>query len=122
MGIFHTLKNLEQPVSLKHLNQYLRFRVKLAEAKTSVLFLKECCVKQTYPKPFWTILRRHGIKVTARSLKRQAKNEMETIEAQIPVYEQNIALQETALSELPSHLKSSLLTTLMMLLKNVTRC
>ncbi|VDP95855.1 unnamed protein product [Echinostoma caproni] len=97
MGIFHLLRSTKEPGLVKELNQCLKFTIRLAEAKETAEFIKECIQSNTYPKEYWKVLRRHHIEPNNRSLKRHSLNQLDTYRNRITQFERNIAQRECAM-------------------------
>ena len=100
MGIFGELKSRNDPLTVKGLNQFLRFSVRLAQAKTKIQFLQECIQNNEFPHHYWKILRRHHIQPNAKSLKRHTRNNIDTIKSKIDELSRNLAQREDILDDL----------------------
>ncbi|CAH8493014.1 unnamed protein product [Dicrocoelium dendriticum] len=99
-GLFSQLKQTKDPTVLRQLNQYVRFNTRLAVAKATVQFLDECLLRSEYPKHFWKILRRNGVKPTSTALKRHTLNKRDTVVSRIDELDHKRCSYSDALSEL----------------------
>ncbi|VDP98577.1 unnamed protein product [Trichobilharzia regenti] len=100
MGIFRSLKNSKDPATVKELDKFPRFSVKLAEVNTELNFLKRRIDKHEYPKHYWKNLRRNHIYPNSKTLKRHTLNHIDAIRSRIPELERNISQRTHALYEL----------------------
>ena len=95
MGIFDELKSRTDPLKVKGLNRFIRFSVRLAQAKTKIQFLQDCIQNNEFPQRYWEILRSHHIQLNAKSLKRHTKSKIEELS-------RNLAQGEDILDDLSS--------------------
>uniref|UniRef100_A0AA85J158 Uncharacterized protein n=1 Tax=Trichobilharzia regenti TaxID=157069 RepID=A0AA85J158_TRIRE len=102
MGIIHELKRSKDPSTVKELNGFLRYSVKLAVGKAKVGFFEDCVSNHQYPKWFWKALRRNHIYPNTKSLQRHAMNCADSIRSRMPELQRNINQRSSALYELTS--------------------
>ena len=103
MGIIYELKSRNDKLTMKELNEFLRFSVRLAEAKMKHDFLRTCIDKNEFPKFYWKILRRNHIHPTSKTLKRHTLNLIDASSARLCELERNVEQRKPILFELDSH-------------------
>ena len=106
MGIFHTIRLCCDRKTLKGLNGYLSYSVKLHEAQVTLEFIRNCVKSGRYPKFYAKSLRRHHVQVSSKTLKRMALNEIETLESRLSVLQLNHTQRLCVLNDIPANLRT----------------
>ena len=101
MGIFGRIRERKDPDLLKNLNRYLSFCTRLAEKDATIQFFEGCITRDVYPCHFWKQLRRSHIRPDSVTLKRHARNYVDTLKSESAEFRRILNLQQPIASELP---------------------
>ncbi|VDP88586.1 unnamed protein product [Echinostoma caproni] len=100
VGLFRQLKQAKDPIVLRGLNKYVKFRTKLALSEARIQFIDECVTKSEFPKQYWTLLRRNRVNITSATLRRLDLNERDTLCNHLVDLERNYVTSACMLDDL----------------------
>ena len=94
------MKAHEDPRTLRQLNGYLKFNVRLAETRVEVEFLSGCITTNEYPVYHWRSLRRCNISPNSKTLKRHALSGIDSLRSKLTDYKNSADRFKATVDEL----------------------